>query len=242
MGLWTDDLDVTWLKELVHQAIVLGKQHGQEIPLTLQQLKSRHDTIKGSYSVIAKIVNSSGMGWEATTCKFDLCEALVHGTLAHGNFVVTSTEEPSSYAPDQRDSSIEDAADMQGDESDAEECQHDDSGAGRRSSLGDGGKLPNKRQRLTMASQLLQCFQGMGASSERELELMAEMIKPTTVSPTAKAVKLLHEELGEMLSVDDTMMALDVLENETRAVVFMSMQPGLRETWILRQVEKLRNA
>jgi hypothetical protein len=62
MGIWTDDLDIVWLKELVHQAIVVGKrarsgykkeawietlaklnaqlnpEQGQVIPFTLQQL------------------------------------------------------------------------------------------------------------------------------------------------------------------------------------------------------------
>ncbi|KAF0712191.1 hypothetical protein AaE_012091, partial [Aphanomyces astaci] len=26
MGIWTDELDKTWLEELVHQAVVLGKK------------------------------------------------------------------------------------------------------------------------------------------------------------------------------------------------------------------------
>ncbi|KAH9078135.1 hypothetical protein Ae201684P_019234 [Aphanomyces euteiches] len=89
MGIWTDDLDKTWLKELVHQAIVLGKRshsgykkeawqatlkvlnHGRDTLFTMQQLKSRRDVIKGAYAVVANIVNSSGMGWEATTCRVE---------------------------------------------------------------------------------------------------------------------------------------------------------------------------
>ncbi|CAK4645709.1 unnamed protein product [Aphanomyces euteiches] len=137
MGIWNDELDKAWLKELVHQAIVLGKRShsgykkeawiatlkvlniGRELPFTIQQLKSRHDIIKGAYSVIAKIANSSGMGWESTTCRvecqsttweaflqdkpnqwgswrskpfpqFEYCEALFGRTLARGLNVVSS--------------------------------------------------------------------------------------------------------------------------------------------------------
>ncbi|RQM25051.1 hypothetical protein B5M09_011473 [Aphanomyces astaci] len=122
--------------------------------------------------------------------------------------------------------------------SEQDDVQSKEDGTGRRSSYGESGKPPNKLQRHTMASQLLQSFRGMGASPERELELMAQMIKPIPVSPTSSAVKLLQEELGGVLSVEDTMLALDVLENKTHAI---SMQPALRETTILRQVQKLRN-
>ncbi|ETV70230.1 hypothetical protein H257_14258 [Aphanomyces astaci] len=233
----------------------------------LQQLKTRHDTIKGTYSVIAKIVNSSGMGWESTTCQvecrsttsevfldgkqrqwgawrhkrvpqFELCEALFRGTLARGFHDVASTDPPPSNASVDDEGRMDDVALDNDQASEQDDVQSKEDGTGRRSSYGESGKPPNKLQRHTMASQLLQSFRGMGASPERELELMAQMIKPIPVSPTSSAVKLLQEELGGVLSVEDTMLALDVLENKTHAI---SMQPALRETTILRQVQKLRN-
>ncbi|RHY22161.1 hypothetical protein DYB36_013871, partial [Aphanomyces astaci] len=84
-------------------------------------------------------------------------------------------------------------------------------------------------------------FQGMGTTCARELELMSKRVKSSEASPTANAVKLLHDKLDGVLSVDDMMLALEALENATRATVFISMNAALRETWILRQVNKLRN-
>ncbi|ETV90090.1 hypothetical protein H310_15079, partial [Aphanomyces invadans] len=87
MGIWCDDMDKTWLEEMVYQVVILGKKARSgfkkeawsavlaklnakhDLTLSMTQLKSRHDTIKTMFSVVSKLVNSSGMGWEAATCR-----------------------------------------------------------------------------------------------------------------------------------------------------------------------------
>ena len=87
MVLWTAELDTLWLEELVAQTQLLGKRarsgYKKEAwvaalkkinkdrfpPFKMSQLKSRHDAIKGMYGVISSIINTSGMGWEASTCR-----------------------------------------------------------------------------------------------------------------------------------------------------------------------------
>ncbi|ETV86767.1 hypothetical protein H257_01850 [Aphanomyces astaci] len=61
MGIWTDELDKTWLEELVHQAVVLGNKSNSGFKKEAwTALKSRYDTIKGMYGVVVKLANSSG--------------------------------------------------------------------------------------------------------------------------------------------------------------------------------------
>ncbi|RHZ00815.1 hypothetical protein DYB35_006275 [Aphanomyces astaci] len=89
MGIWTYELDKTWLEELDHQVVVLGKKsnsglkkeawtavlktlnNAHNLDRTMVQLKSRYDTIKGMYGVVVKLANSSGMGWESSRCRVE---------------------------------------------------------------------------------------------------------------------------------------------------------------------------
>ncbi|RHY99995.1 hypothetical protein DYB37_012651 [Aphanomyces astaci] len=89
MGIWTDELDKTWLEELVYQAIGMGKKshsgfkreawsevlkklnNTHNLERTMAQLKSRYDTIKGMYGIVLKLANSSGMGWESSRCRVE---------------------------------------------------------------------------------------------------------------------------------------------------------------------------
>ncbi|KAG9406688.1 hypothetical protein AC1031_003010 [Aphanomyces cochlioides] len=99
----------------------------------MSQLKSRHDTIKGMFAILSKIVDSSGMGWEATRCRvecrsttwdellkdkpkswrvwqnkrfpqYDHCESLFRGTLATGHFASASSAPQNSLALYEHDS------------------------------------------------------------------------------------------------------------------------------------------
>ncbi|CAK4245088.1 unnamed protein product [Aphanomyces euteiches] len=135
MGIWSHQLDITWLEELVYQIRVLGKKVNsgykkeawsaaltklnttQRTSMKMQQLKSRHDIVNAMYGVFSKIVNCSGMGWEAESCQvqclsttwdsllegkpkswhvwrskpfpqYPLCERLFRGALATGRFAV----------------------------------------------------------------------------------------------------------------------------------------------------------
>ncbi|KAF0708200.1 Aste57867_6420 [Aphanomyces stellatus] len=68
------------------------------------QLKSRHNTFKGTYGIISRIVKTSGMGsvpqgkpksWAAWRNKrypqYDICESLFRGVLATGDYAVASS-------------------------------------------------------------------------------------------------------------------------------------------------------
>ncbi|KAH9108082.1 hypothetical protein LEN26_005660 [Aphanomyces euteiches] len=274
MGIWTDDLDKTWLKELVHQAIVLGKRshsgykkearqatlkvlnHGRDTLFTMQQLKSRHDVIKGAYAVVAKIVNSSGMGWEATTCRvecqsttweaflqdkpkqwgawrskpfpqFDYCETLFGRTLAQGLSVVsTAAVQPASENEINEESSEDENTATQSDR--VMDAVEDTS--------------DEHRKRYTMASQFVDEIKRINSAAEREFEVFSSMLKPKTeVSYSIKAVEVLQSEFSSILDMDEMIAAFEVVENENRAAMFLHMEGPVREAWLIRQVENLRS-
>ncbi|RHX96564.1 hypothetical protein DYB36_007446 [Aphanomyces astaci] len=136
---WNDEKDATWLTEMIHQAHVLGKSaHSgfkreawlatlaklnatHKLKYNVQQLKARHAELKKQYSVACQMVKTSGIGFEAVTCRFvctegswthflrdkpkkwalcetkrfpqyPLCQALYDGTLATGEFASSSTQ------------------------------------------------------------------------------------------------------------------------------------------------------
>ncbi|RLO08457.1 hypothetical protein DYB28_007049 [Aphanomyces astaci] len=320
MGIWNDELDLTWLKELEYQCSVLGKrarsgykkeawsaalktlntQH--QLSLTTSQLKSRHDVIKGAFAVLSKIVDSSGMGWEADTCRvecqsttweefmqgkpkswgswknkrfpqFYLCERLFGSTLARGRNVHASTAEERQaflyddddarsehelstggdselqYAPEgwRRSPSDEDASQRQRDDSrdDARDGARDDSrenATRSRISANDEDSVPSKRRRSTMASQLSQDFRAIADQNAKELELFARALGPpvqaSNVPHCARAIEVLQADFEDMLSVDELVKAFEVMENETKALMFLHMNGPVREAWIRRQISQ----
>ncbi|KAF0708874.1 hypothetical protein AaE_013060 [Aphanomyces astaci] len=302
MGIWTDELDMTWLQELVYQVTVLGKKsnsgykkeawvavldklnRAHRQALKMSQLKSRHDIVKGMYGVLSKIVNSSGMGWESETCRvqclattwesmlegkpkawalwrnkrfpqFHLCECLFQGTLATGQFAVASVAVESTGTPqldmsppdfdevdDEQtpngglDEDVEDEAD---DTSNQVTSNQDD-----RSRRVSAGGRPTKRLRPSMASKLSSDFMAVQASATKEFELLSSVLLPAHgqhAKAQERAIQVLQSEFEDVLDIDEMVAAFEIMENETRAAMFLCMTGAPREMWLKRQLEMQRN-
>ncbi|RHZ25221.1 hypothetical protein DYB37_005650 [Aphanomyces astaci] len=299
MGIWTDELDVTWLKELVYQVTVLGKKansgykkeawtvvlsklnRSHNVALKMSQLKSRHDIVKGMYGVLSKIVNSSGMGWESETCRvqcqattwdamlqgkpkswamwrnkrfpqFHLCERLFLGTLATGQYVVSSVAPMNSDSfqvdtvsgSDFDEVDHGDAAESGRDEDDDVDVAPTQGDLIRRSAT--GVERPTKRLRPSMASKLSNDFMAVQASATKELELLSEVLRPASTQhglDQAKAIDVLQNDFADILDIDDMVAAFDIMENETRAAMFLRMTGAPREKWLQHHLQlTLRNA
>ncbi|RHY60489.1 hypothetical protein DYB38_004383 [Aphanomyces astaci] len=153
MTIWNDELDAVWINEMIHQANVLGKRSNSgfkkeawatalsklnavpDSAFTMLQLKSRNTTIKERFSLLWRMANASGMGWErsralvvcvSTTWDaflvgkskdmarwknkpfplYDLCEVLYKGTPAKGTHAQSSTSMTTTVSVD--DAEIED--------------------------------------------------------------------------------------------------------------------------------------
>ncbi|RQM30787.1 hypothetical protein B5M09_013125 [Aphanomyces astaci] len=135
---WDDEKDFTWMKEMIHQVHVLGKHANSgfkreawhaattklnsdhAVSYTKEQVKSRSAEMKKQYAQVSHIMKTSGIGFEAATCRFisldgswahflrdkpkrwslwqtkrfpqyPYCQQLYDGTLATGEFASTST-------------------------------------------------------------------------------------------------------------------------------------------------------
>ncbi|KAG9414269.1 hypothetical protein AC1031_013465 [Aphanomyces cochlioides] len=135
---WSDEKDITWMRELIHQVHVLGKRsdsgykreawlaavsklNGEHnLNYNRDQVKARHNELKKQYSQVSQMLKTSGIGFEATTCRFvctegswshflqdkpkkwsvwqtkrfplyPYCQQLFDGTLATGEFAASST-------------------------------------------------------------------------------------------------------------------------------------------------------
>ncbi|RHY81492.1 hypothetical protein DYB37_006785 [Aphanomyces astaci] len=300
MGIWNDELDHTWLEELVYQSSVLGKKsnsgykkeawvavlkklnEAHKTALKMSQLKSRHDMMKGMYAAVSKIVNSSGMGWEAETCRvqcrtttweqflqgkpksfgawrtkrfpqFTLCERLFQGTLATGQYALESSA-PLAQAPSESSGSEDNesennlAGNIDFDMAEEEENAHESRQETRRSSASTDSRPP-KRQRSSLASKLSGDFSAVSALASKEFELLAESLRPSLPhgaqveeSPHEKAINVLQRDFGDKMDIEDMVIAAEVMENATRASMFLCMQGELREAWLARQVEIQRRA
>ena len=296
MVLWTAELDTLWLEELVAQTQLLGKRarsgYKKEAwvaalkkinkdrfpPFKMSQLKSRHDAIKGMYGVISSIINTSGMGWEASTCRvlctdstwdhflagkppsyrvwkdrpfpqYDLCQQLFDGTLATGRYASASvspcniSDNSSDIDLDYSVHTIEETCEVQQDEDhDAEETSSQRNRTQRTRSP--QGNPPSKRRvRSSAASRMTEQFKAQNSIAARELELLTQVLSRSEPpsSKRSSALQVLQDEYKNLLSLDDMVTAVEILESTECANTFLSLSGDLREAWLRRMISRMSN-
>ncbi|ETV90756.1 hypothetical protein H310_14494 [Aphanomyces invadans] len=301
MVLWTHELDCVWLEELLHQSVMFGKRArsgykkeawvsalqkinaDRVLPFKMSQLKSRHDAIKSMYGVISRIVNTSGMGWEATTCRvlcnettwdhflagkppsfaiwkdrpfpqYDLCQQLFEGTLATGRFASTSTT-VTPFAPPQTSSASDDDGqdnDDQGNDVDLDGSVHSDatvqepnSGQRKRRQAApqndSGGS--KRRHRASAASGMTEQFKAQNEIAPKELELYSQVLATTKTNETeaVPALDILQDEFEHVLSLENMVTAVEILESSDRSRTFVHLKGRVREAWLQRQIERAQS-
>ncbi|RQM25153.1 hypothetical protein B5M09_010323 [Aphanomyces astaci] len=179
--------------------------------------------------------------WETTRFpQYPLCQQLFDGTLATGEFATAT-----NYTDRAIDALLlRDEADISADE-DLEpirtESDEESSRRGRRSGAPLGSGII-KRARPSMASNMLSQIEAFNKSSEREMELFASILGggTTTVqmSPSAAAVEILQDEFEHVLDTQEMAKAFEVMENDTKAAMFIRMKGEVRLAWLRIQMQR----
>ncbi|RLO05139.1 hypothetical protein DYB28_009058 [Aphanomyces astaci] len=215
MGIWTDELDKTWLEELVYQAVVMGKKshsgfkreawsevlkklnNTHNLERTMAQLKSRYDTIKGIVDINYNDDNA-----------------------------MDNNDQPDDASSN-----------------DEESLNNVDAGRARQSAQTEE-RPPQKRQRSSLASKLSADFRAVNETAVKELELLTDVLRPSSVgsglSPTEKAVKVLQQDFVDVIDEDDMLFAFDLMENSTRAAMFLCMEGQIRSAWLIRHINQIK--
>lgn len=83
-------------------------------------------------------------------------------------------------------------------------------------------------------------FERYEETAEQELKLLASLVNPQvdidTLSPSERALIVLQTELDTSLTTNDLAIAFEVMENPTKATLFLKMQDDVRLVWLMRQI------
>ncbi|CAK4476952.1 unnamed protein product [Aphanomyces euteiches] len=307
MTIWNDDLDKIWMDELINQANVMGqrsdsgfkkaafmaalaklnKAPGLKQPFNLKQLRSRNDVMKGEFSMVHKMVNTSGMGWEEATCRvvcitttwdaffanganpktiiwrnksfplYHKCCELYAKTLATGNVVISTTGVDTSgdsrgnivIREDECSDTNENYADTNGsrDEPDISDIS-DPVRRSRRPAPDDDIDSKSIKKSRSLAQSMVQVFEKYEETASEELEILKALVpRPSSnlplhtevLSPSERTLLILQDEFTDNISTDDMAAAFEVMENTTRASLFLHMRGEVRFVWLMRQIRAL---
>ena len=168
-----------------------------------------------------------------------------------GLHAVSSTQLPADSSDD--DSSVF----QQNSVSDSEETKSNDdiqleeieqeTSRSRRSDQQESGSssCPKKRRRFSIASQFARGFESMCNASEKELEVISSLIKPseqqsTKASNRSMARRLLLEEFADLLDMDEMVAAINIMDEE-HATTFLDLSGAIRQAWLFHEINKPRN-
>ncbi|KAF0746622.1 hypothetical protein AaE_008056 [Aphanomyces astaci] len=241
---WTDEKDATWMTKMIFQVAVLGKcansgfkkeawqaalsklniEH--RINYTKVQVKARKAEMKEQYAQVSQMVRTSGIGFEAATCRkprrwalwetkrfpqYLHCQQLYDEILATGDSTDNGDDQHSDANIDN------DVADM-----DSMDIISDNSEA----SQDYGHKKTSVFVNALKDNVLLTTSHGMHDASPyvaSEMDLDRQ-----------------QSDFGAILSLDDMAIAFEVMEDLKKATLLLSMSGEVREVWLKRQILSLK--
>ncbi|KAG9414975.1 hypothetical protein AC1031_008392 [Aphanomyces cochlioides] len=192
-------------------------------------------------------------------CHF-LCHALFNGTLSTGAFSISSgqiaseglrilsspqfrgfDEVENDYEPTQESQQSSQSFDL---EQQAKESQNTSDNLSKRRAP--STVIPGKRQRSSLGSRMIQ---EMKETKEMVHEQASQMTRAlldnacgvsSHLTPSEKAVNVLQDEFQRSLDEEDLVLAFEVMENPTKAAMFLQMKGNARKIWLDRQVKLIR--
>ncbi len=91
-----------------------------------------------------------------------------------------------------------------------------------------------------MALTLSRDLSAMAEVSAKEVQIIRDAFPPVDHSTASeKAVEILQDEFGDVLSDEELVAVFEVMENATRAAMFVKMRGQVRYKWLTTQIEKL---
>ncbi|KAF0702894.1 hypothetical protein AaE_015646 [Aphanomyces astaci] len=295
---WTDEKDATWMTEMIHQVVVLGKcansgftkeawqaalsklniEH--RVNYTKVQLKARNAEMKKQYAQVSQMVHTSGIGFDAATCRFLCtegswqhflegkprrwalwetkrfpqylhCQQLYDGTLATGDSIENGDDQHSDANID-NDVADMDFMDNISDNSEASLVELSSGKPAKRRVRASGAGL-SKRVRPSFTSTTTAQLKQLQDYGHHEMSVFVNALKdnvlPTTshgmhdASPYAAsemALDRLQSDFGAILSLDDIVIAFEVMEDLKKATLFLRMSGEVPEVWLKRQILSLK--
>ncbi|KAH9078494.1 hypothetical protein Ae201684P_019579 [Aphanomyces euteiches] len=247
MTIWNDVLDKIWIDELLHQANVLGQRSdtgfkkcaflaalsklnqspGLKKPFTMAQLRSRNEVKKGEFSIVHKMATASGMGWEDSTCRV-ICTGTTWDAYFEENKKPSFSREWVSRDDETGQIPNDDVGNDDGEASD------------RRKRPSPSPEITSNKRNKSLASKMVNVFERYEETAEQELKILAHLVKPpeetVQLSVSERALLILQEDFGAKLTTDDMAIAFEVMENSTKARLFLHMQGEVRDVWLRRQI------
>ncbi|KAH9100525.1 hypothetical protein Ae201684P_006722 [Aphanomyces euteiches] len=176
---------------------------------------------------------------------FFLCEALYGGTLATGSRALSTNTSDEAELED-----VECADDIESETSSLHEPDENNERQNEgisliRNTTPQSSSRNAKRQRKSLASIMAQNIQDTNDNISRELNILTELLQTSqgeSISASGKATKLLQSEFAESLSMDDMLLAMDVIANDSRASMFLEMSGDIQIAWLRRKIELQKRA
>ncbi len=244
--------------------------------------------MKKMYAQVSQMVKTSGIGFEAETCRFvctdgswkhfligkpkrwvlwetkrfpqyPLCQKLYDGTLATGEYA-SSSSAPCQYLYDNEQSDVDERQQSFRDDSEEEafdrsmnESESDDGSppqkksSKRRSKSAPKGSGTIKRNRPSMASAMVSEMQQFREAGQNEINQILDALKNNSTQQTDAlsaseiAVDLLQSNFSTTLSLEDMVIACEVMEYNKKASLFLRMNNDVKHAWLVRQISKQKN-
>ncbi|CAK4186151.1 unnamed protein product [Aphanomyces euteiches] len=106
------------------------------------------------------------------------------------------------------------------------------------------GEASDRRKRPSPSPEIISNKRNKSLASkmtaEQELKILAHLVKPpeetVQLSVSERALLILQEDFGAKLTTDDMAIAFEVMENSTKARLFLHMQGEVRDVWLRRQI------
>ncbi|CAK4609266.1 unnamed protein product [Aphanomyces euteiches] len=109
----------------------------------------------------------------------------------------------------------------------------------------DGKSIKKSR---SLAQSMVQVFEKYEETASEELEILKALVpRPSSnlplhteiLSPSERALLILQDEFTDNISTDDMAAAFEVMENTTKASLFLHMRGEVRFVWLMRQIRAL---
>ncbi|RAW23078.1 hypothetical protein PC110_g20485 [Phytophthora cactorum] len=230
----------------VHEAI--NEQFSQE--LTIQQIKTRVQTLKSEYTTISHMQQASGFGWDpnhnVVIVHDDVWERYVKISLRahmqqentrsartnHARVTNPLHSEEEISTPTSGDTNATSVPTLPSNPSNTESrAQQDSTNANKSTTQQKGSRKRNRDSGGVMIAD---------AISEVALEMRHRTARMKALTPSQKAVKVLQSVYAERFSAHELAQAFDVMLNESKARLFMVMEDGeVRDVWLANQLRSI---
>ncbi|KAF0748086.1 hypothetical protein AaE_007475 [Aphanomyces astaci] len=269
-----------WLAALVK----LNREH--KVNYSMQQLKARHAEMKKQYAQAVQIIKTSGVSFETTTSRFIClegswshfllgkpskwalwqtkrfpqfkhCQELYDGTLATGEFALSTIEPPTQPSVQDSDQTEpwNEGFDLNGDDDDLpqglpfalnsqdindnENQLSEDEQPKKKKSRSSAGDMPVKKGSKSVGAAMISELKELRQSGKADVALLIEGLtggKTKERCPVEVATDALQDDFDDILDGEEMSFAYEVIEDPAKATQFVRMRGESREIWLRRHI------